>query len=168
MKCAFLFSKLLLIVSITALFVSCMTRKQKVERVSVIEQLLKGDRFTFIAQQANPLRADLIDPQLRNLNGNYQLKITKDSIKCYLPYFGVARQAPYGSNDNGISFVSTNFSYDKKALSNGAYEITIVPKNEEKARKLFLTISVGGYASLNVTSNNRDAISFTGTIEKNN
>ncbi len=144
---------------------SCATQKEKQARLTLVDSLIKADNFHFVAQRANPLRAGLISSRLQQLDGSYYLKISKDTISSYLPYFGVAQSAPYGSNENGIQFTTTDFNYSKKQTNKG-FEITIVPKTTDKASKMFLSITESGTATLNVNSNNRDAISFYGTIEK--
>lgn len=156
--------KITFLLSLCVLMASCLTQKEKEANKSQIIAMIKNNRFKFEAQQANPLRPNIISANLRQLNGYYGLSLSKDSLKCYLPYFGVARQAPYNSNDNGLDFISTDFSYDKVEKSDGSYEITIVPNDTDKANKLYFTISENGSATLNVTSNNRDPISFTGNI----
>ncbi|MEO5909294.1 MAG: DUF4251 domain-containing protein [Pelobium sp.] len=159
--------KITFLLILCILATSCLTQKEKETNRSQVNEMIKNNRFKFEAQQANPLRPDIISANLRNLNGNYSLSLSKDTLKCYLPYFGVARSAPYNSTDNGLNFTSTDFSYDKVEKSKGAYEITIIPNDTDKANKLYFTISENGSASLNVTSNNRDPISFTGNILKN-
>ncbi|OAQ42215.1 hypothetical protein A5893_03620 [Pedobacter psychrophilus] len=166
MKNLFSFKYLILIFISLTILSSCATQKEKQARITLIDSLIKNNDFKFVAQQANPLRGGLISQRLRQLDNSYFLKISKDSINCYLPYFGVAQQAPYGSTNNGIQFISTDFSYDKTVDSKGGYQITISPKNTDKARTLYLMIGQSGNATLNVNSNNRDAISFTGNIEK--
>ncbi len=157
--------KICFVIGICFLLSACATQKDKQARLSLIDSLVKSNSFKFVAQRANPLRGSLIDPRILQLNGSYYLKVSKDTLNCYLPYFGVAQQAPYGSSENGIQFITTNFNYDKKQTGK-SYEVTIVPKNNDKANKMFLNISESGTATLNVNSNNRDAISFNGTIEK--
>jgi hypothetical protein len=159
-------NQIFLFVLISMIFISCATQKEKDLRISMVDSLIKNNDFKFVAQQANPLRGGLISQRLTQLDGSYYLKISKDSINCYLPYFGVAQTAPYGSTDNGIQFISTVFTYDKASKEKGSYQITIIPKNTEKANRLFLSISESGMATLNVNSNYRDPISFTGNIEK--
>ena len=141
--------------------ISCLTQKEKEENKKLIVKIVKSNNFKFVAQQAIPLR---MSPQ--QLTSEYSLIISPDSINCYLPYFGVATQVPYGSTDMGIQFTTTKFSYDKNTKSDGSYEILIIPKETDKATKLFLQISENGFASLKVLSNNRDPITFDGSIEK--
>lgn len=158
-------TKAFFVLSFFAFASSCATQKEKHARVTLIDSLIKSNNFKFVAQQANPLRAGLVSQRLQRLDGSYYLKVAKDTVDCYLPYFGVAQSAPYGSTNNGIQFTSTNFKYEKTETEKG-FEIVIIPKETDKANKLFLSIAKGGNATLNVNSNTRDAISFSGSIEK--
>lgn len=159
--------KLSICLLISTTLVSCLSQKEKAANLNSVNQAITENKFRFVAQQANPLRAGLIiSPQLLQLDGTYSLKITPDSLISYLPYFGVAQQqVDYGARDSGLSFTSTDFRYTKKESKKGGYEITIEPNSKEKVRSMFLTISESGMATLNVVSNNRDAISFNGIIE---
>ncbi|MFC5282123.1 DUF4251 domain-containing protein [Pedobacter alpinus] len=160
-------NKIVLGFSICILFVSCLSQKEKAAYKKSVEQAITENRFRFIPQQVNPLRAGLIiSPQLLQLDGTYSLKVTPDSLISYLPYFGVAQQqVDYGGRDSGLSFTSTDFTYNKKDGKKGGYEITIQPKNSNNARTMYLSITESGTATLNINSNNRDAISFNGVIE---
>ena len=153
--------KIIFLALIYTSLISCLTQKEKEENKKVYAKMIKANHFKFIAQQAIPMRMPVFQ-----LTSDYSLSISKDTIDCYLPYFGVATMAPYGSTNNGIQFISTKFSYDKQSKKNGSYEITIIPKDTDKASKLYLTISETGYASLNVTSTFRDPITFNGIIVK--
>lgn len=156
--------KICFALSLCLLLAACATQKEKQARLTLIDSLVKTNNFKFVAQQANPLRGNIVSQRLLQLDGTYYLNVSKDTIVPYLPYFGVAQQAAFGSTDNGIQFTSTDFTYQKTVKDKG-YEITVIPKKTDKANKLFLSISKGGNATLNVNSNSRDAISFSGTIE---
>jgi lauroyl/myristoyl acyltransferase len=153
--------KIILACCLFPFFTSCLTQKEKEENRKLIVKIVMSNNFKFVAQQANPLRM-----MPRQLTSEYSLIVSPDSINCYLPYFGVATQVPYGSTDMGIQFITTKFSYDKKTKSDGSYEIVIIPIETDKVTKLYLQISENGFASLNVTSNYRDPITFIGSIEK--
>jgi Domain of unknown function (DUF4251) len=154
-------SKMLFLAFISTFLLSCLTQKEKEENKSQITKILKANNFKFIAQQALPMRMTAVQ-----LTSEYFLTVSPDSINCFLPYFGVATQAPYGGTNNAIEFITTDFTYAKKSNANGSFEITIIPKKTDKATKLFLSISADGYANLNVASNYRDPINFYGVIEK--
>ncbi|HTN18894.1 MAG TPA: DUF4251 domain-containing protein [Pelobium sp.] len=165
MKNSSSYCKILFVIGLSFLFGACATQKEKQARINLIDSLVKSDNFKFVAQQATPLRGNIVSQRLLQLDGSYYLKVNKDTLNAYLPYFGVAQQAPYGTTDNGIQFITTDFDYNKTKKTKG-FEITIVPKKTDKANRLFLTVSESGTATLHVNSNNRDAISFSGTIEK--
>lgn len=96
--------------------------------------------------------------------GYYSLKISKDTIESFLPYFGRAYTAPMSTDESGIKFKSTDFSYQVKEGKNN-WEVTIIPNDTPSKVKMFLDISKSGYGTLSVQDNNRQAISFYGIIE---
>lgn len=125
---------------------------------ALIRQKIEAKRFTFVAQTATPLRGRLIQ-----LTSQYDLKVTPDSLISFLPYYGRAYSAPYGSSDGGINFTSVKFDY-KNAWKKKKWEITIKPGDFNEINEMSLTVFPNGSASLRVQSNNRDAISFSGYI----
>lgn len=94
----------------------------------------------------------------------YQLKINKDSVEAYLPYYGRAYTATMNPDDSGIKFKSKKFSYKTTKKKKGGWTINIAPKDTKEVQNLTLSVSENGYAVLNVNSNNRQSISFNGTI----
>ena len=94
------------------------------------------------------------------------MRVWSDSINTYLPYFGRSYQASYGSTNGGINFTTTKFEYKLKEKSKGGWELTIRPSDAKDINQLIYSVSKNGYATLQVTSNNRQAISFYGVIEK--
>lgn len=154
---------------IFTLFTACLTKKEKAENLASINQAIAKNNFKFVPQQVMPQRASLIiSPRLLQLDGTYYLKFKSDSLISYLPFFGESQQAEYGSRDTGLDFTTTDFSVEKKEIKNGGVLLTIIPNNQNRVRKLFLTISDSGTANLSVLSNNRDGISYSGVIEANN
>lgn len=120
---------------------------------------LLNDRFIFKAQTANPARGGLI-----NLTPEYDLRISKDTIAAYLPYYGRA-YAPIDPNEDGIHFTSTSFKYKIKERKKGkGWEIEMEPLDVKEIQQMNLLVSPDGYAMLQVTSVNRQIISFNGYI----
>ena len=72
---------------------------------------------------------------------------------------------PYNSNDDGIKFTSTKFDYKIVEKKKGGWTITIVLNDVRRSQKLFLDVFTNGSATLQVTSNSRDAITFQGYIK---
>lgn len=155
----------LIFVLCSFLFSSCLSQKEQAAYQNSISKMLTNNHFIFIAQQVNPMRGNIVNPQLLQLDGSYSVKFSPDTLKCYLPYFGVAQQAPYGSTDNSLNFTSTHFSYSKITKSNGNYLITIKPFNTQYVNQLVFEISKNGATNLSVNSNLRDPISYTGELK---
>lgn len=122
--------------------------------------LIDTKNFIFRAETAIPQRGGT-----RYLTSEYDLRVSKDTVIAFLPYFGRAYTAPMDPTKGGIKFTSTDFEYTARQKKRG-WDITITPKDATDAdvRYLVLSISNKGYGSLRVICNNRDAISFSGYI----
>lgn len=125
-----------------------------------VKNMISAQQYVFRAQSVQPLSA-----ATRQLTSEYDVGITKEKVTSYLPYFGRAYSAPVNSSQGGIQFTSTSFEYTATDRKKGGWEISIKPKDAPEVQQLNLTISEDGYATLNVTSTNRQPISFTGVIE---
>jgi len=121
--------------------------------------LVNSGQYIFHADQAMPLRGGV-----RLLTTPYTVKISADSIISDLPYFGRAYGGIDILNQSDLSFVSTNFSYERSNSKNGRYEVIIKIRDNSESPTFSLSIGSDGFATLQVNSNNRDAISFTGNI----
>ena len=128
---------------------------------TTLKNLLSHKTFVFKAQSAWPLQGTVVQ-----LTPGYDMRVWSDSINTYLPYFGRSYQASYGSTNGGINFTTTKFEYKLKEKSKGGWELTIRPSDAKDINQLIYSVSKNGYATLQVTSNNRQAISFYGVIEK--
>ncbi|MFI5136803.1 MAG: DUF4251 domain-containing protein [Sphingobacteriales bacterium] len=142
------------------------TKKEKhAAHAAAIKKMVDSVNFVFEANTAIPQTGGT-----RQLTSEYDLKVVKDTIIAFLPYFGRAYLAPNpGETEGGIKFTSTNFIYQAKQKKNGSWDIFIKPKDNNisdwrDVQQLRLSISTDGYATLQVTSSNRDPISFYGTI----
>lgn len=126
---------------------------------AAIGSKLRAQQYTFVAQTATPLRGRFIQ-----LTSPYDLRVSMDSVIAALPYFGRAFSATPGSTGGGIDFTSTKFDY-KKEWRKKKWEITIAPHDNTDVNELFLTVFDNGKASLRVSSNNRQSITFDGYIK---
>lgn len=152
------FSTLFILLAITAGFGN--VRAQETS-AAVLKSLLATKTFVFKAQSAWPLQGTVVQ-----LSAGYDMKVLDDSINTYLPYFGRAYQAGYATSGGGISFTSNKFDYRLKEKNKGGWELVIKPLDVRDVTLLTYSVSTGGYATLQVTSNSRQAISFYGVIEK--
>ncbi len=133
---------------------------KKERQEATIKGLIDAQHYTFDAQTAIPLKL-----KIRHLANGYYLIVAKDRIEAYLPYFGQAYSAPIASaNSGGIEFKTSDFEYTVTPKKKGGWDIKILPKKAGDTRQLFLTVTTSGYASLQVTSTNRQFISFNGYI----
>lgn len=141
--------------------------QKKAAKAEAIKKMIDSANYVFEANYVIPLRGGS-----KQLTSDYDFKVSKDTITAFLPYYGQAYVAPVSDpNEGGIKFTTANYSYTTKARKNGGWEILIKPKDRNisdwrDVQSLMLTVSANGYASLQVLSSNRDAITFDGTIEK--
>ena len=126
-----------------------------------IKTAIEQQNYTFKATYVLPLRGGQ-----RYLTSDYDLRVVKDSVIAFLPYFGqVFMNAPLNPEDAGINFTSTRFEYTSEQTKKGGWSILITPKNDKYTTKMRLDIFTNGSATLYVNSNYRDPITFTGYIK---
>lgn len=150
-----------ILISTAATAQSTKEDKKKAKQEQLRTQI-DARQFTFNAQSATSTGG-----RTRQLTGSNTLIVHADSLDAYLPYFGRAYSATPGDTNGGINFNSTSFSYDAQDAKNGGWTVNIKPKDEKNASNMQLSISEDGYATLQVTSNNRQMISFYGQISGN-
>ena len=140
------------------------TATKKIEKLTSgdIKSMIDSSRFVFNAERVNPLRG-----RTRYLTSSYDVVVKKDSVESFLPYFGRAYQAPMDPSKGGIQFTSTNFSYIVNSGSkDDQWDVIIRPKDNNDMQEMRFNIFGNGSASLSVTSTHKDAISFTGHVER--
>jgi hypothetical protein len=150
------------ILLISFLFSACSSSKKTTRLNSVeIRNIIDSSRFVFIAERVTPLRGSS-----RYLTSRYDVIIKKDSVNCYLPFFGRAFQAPIDPTKGGIHFVSTDFTYNVNRENEDEWQIIMKPKDVSDVQQLLFNIFDNGNATLNVVNTHRDPISFSGHIER--
>ena len=135
-------------------------KQMRLEKEKEIRELIESGNFRFLARTANPMSGRSI-----NLTSNYDLKIYNDTIEAWLPFFGRAYSVDYVS-DGGIKFKEQAETTDKKFNSRKKiHEYTITVKTNKDKYNINLSVGLNGYGNLYVSSQNRQPISFYGTIE---
>ena len=137
--------------------------EKKALLADVVRKVVASDDYFFSPRYANSSGGSF------DVSTSYSLKISKDSIAVYLPYYGNAQTSGNDPGDGTINFVWTNFSYVVNTDKKGNYDIQIFPAKSslgkmKDAKSLTLNISLDGSASLTVISSNRYPISFDGSI----
>src|SRR5882757_4249881 len=141
-----------------ALFAASLAQAQKVK--PNLKASIDSQQYIFTAIRANPMRG-----ASKVLSGGYDLTVTKDKIIAFLPYFGVATQAPLDPAEGGIKFTSVSFAYKIVPRKKGGWDVSVDLKDVSNVTSLKLTFFDNGNATLDVNSNMRDPITFTGYIE---
>ncbi|WP_293787638.1 DUF4251 domain-containing protein [uncultured Pedobacter sp.] len=142
-------------------------------------KIVAGKNYTFVANTATPMANNDINRIMSmmpgsqagssiNLTGSqYDVRVTKDSIVAYLPYFGRSFSAPIDPTQGGIRFTSKNFTYKESKNKKGMYTIQIETKDVTRENYRFtLNVSTNGYASLTASSMNKQPIFFNGYLEE--
>jgi hypothetical protein len=123
------------------------------------KSLVESQNFAFKAQMALPLGG-----KSHILTSDYDLRVTKEKVISFLPYFGRAYEAPADPTKSALDFSSKDFSYTSVPGKKDGWTVTIKPKDHKEVQQMVLSISSEGYASLQVVSTNRQSISFNGVI----
>ncbi|WP_207425422.1 DUF4251 domain-containing protein [Pedobacter sp. SYSU D00535] len=130
--------------------------KAKIEQ---IKNLLKSKKFVFEARNVSPMRGGFVP-----LTSPYDVVVRDSSVRSFLPYFGRAFSAPMNPSEGPLQFTSEKFDYEMVEKKKGRHVITIEPKDVNQVRQMILSVTETGYATLSVSSNNRDPISFNGIV----
>jgi hypothetical protein len=157
----FIFIISLVLISFTALAQASKKEKKEAAYQKALE-LIESQQFEFTARRALPPKVRAID---LSTNSNF-LIVNKDKGKAQIPYFGRAFSGGYSSSDGGIRFDGTFESYDvqKNDKKNRA---TIKFKIRGEGDNYTCTLTIPGLqnVSLNVLSNNKQSINYTGFIQ---
>lgn len=151
-----------ILLAIAYIFAGCSSSKNTTEfEKTELKDIVGNKSFKFVAERTEPLR---LKP--RYLTSAYDVTVNNDSLICYLPYFGRAYQAPINPTEGGIQFTSTQFSYLAEPGRKDSWTVSIKPGDQRDVQQLYFTFFNNGTATLNVTLTQKDAISFSGRIEK--
>jgi hypothetical protein len=125
------------------------------------KQAIVSDQWTFVAQSAIPQGG-----RSRMLTTRYEMRVSKDTIIAYLPYFGRSFSgAGAMTNPNPLDFKSVDFSINREEKNKGGWRVTVKPKDINSIQSMLFELYENGSANLNVTLTDRTPISFVGTVE---
>jgi hypothetical protein len=153
-KISLLIALLLMISSCSALKVSS---EEKAAQEAALRSAIEKQEYKIEVNRMHPMKGGS-----RQLTSLYSLEIKGDTVVSYLPYFGEAYSIPYGGG-KGLNFTAKitayNFVFDNK----GKAVIDLETKNEEDRYSYHIDIFPNGSTNINVRSDNRQSIAFTGT-----
>ena len=125
------------------------------------KQAIVSDQWIFVAQSAIPQGG-----RSRMLTTRYEMRVSKDTIIAYLPYFGRSFSgAGAMTNPNPLDFKSVDFSINREEKNKGGWRVTVKPKDINAIQSMLFELYENGSANLNVTLTDRTPISFVGTVE---
>ncbi len=144
-------------------FQACGTTQSASEKEMLAKGLREGvmnSTFTFDATYAYPTgyRSVYLSPY-------YDVKVSPDTVRAYLPFYGRAYRAPMDPREGGFIFTSTDFQYrfvPGKREGNWIVEIDI--NDLERPVSFSFDIWENGSARLTVNDVNRQPISFQGDV----
>ncbi|MCF8363835.1 MAG: DUF4251 domain-containing protein [Prolixibacteraceae bacterium] len=135
-------------------------RQEKKEKIAArVDSMVTAKDYVFMARSAHPMSMPVV-----NLTSEYDLKVSGDSVFVYLPYYGRAYRVDYMSNEGGIKLDALHEEYSAKKDDDG-YEISFEAEGDSDTYTFNLSVFESGYASLHVSSYNRQSISFNGIIK---
>lgn len=147
------------VIFLCALACSVTAMAQSGDRTAAVKALVESGTYLFKPTTVLPIHG-----QVRQLTTDFDMTITPAKIVSNLPYYGRA-YTPVDPTKGGMNFTSKNFTYNIIPRKKGGWNIMIKPKDlEGDIEQLSFTISQDGYASLQVTFSNRDAISYNGSV----
>ena len=166
---------LLLISGFLLFFQSCASQASSDSKT--VSDLVASQEFTFYAQKANPTNYDVINvmnsmpnstaTRMLDLNGDYTIDVSKNSIEVVLPYFGRVFNPSYGSPDkNSYRFTSKDFTLNQTQNKKGKWILKIKPKDVSTVNEINMEIYQNGKAFVSIGSNDRQPITYNGYISK--
>ncbi|MBN8859785.1 MAG: DUF4251 domain-containing protein [Sphingobacteriales bacterium] len=133
---------------------------KKAKEVEVIQNAIDGKNYTFRAQSMVPMTGIT-----RQLNGVYDLTISDNEITSFLPYMGRIYMPLLDPMEGPLRFTSKDFTYSASEDRKKGWTISIKPKDVRSVREFTLNVQDNGNATLQVTGNDRQPVTFYGYIE---
>lgn len=144
-------------------FHACGTAKTAAEKEKLaadIRNAVEIPDFTFKATYAYPTGYKSI-----YLSPYYDVKVSADTVKAYLPYYGRAYRAPMNPSEGGYRFTSTDFEYRvEEGNRRGNWNVMVTMRDLDRSVTFNFDVWENGTARLNVNDTDRQSISFQGDI----
>ena len=129
------------------------------EQAAKVTKALKARDYKIAVNRMYPMKGSS-----RSVSYGYSVEVRNDSLISYLPYFGGAYNVPYGGG-KGLNFSERIGSYRESQKNKGERQIEINVTNEEDTYIYLIKVFSNGNSSIDVTSRQRDHISYSGELE---
>lgn len=128
--------------------------------MAMVKKWVDTKAFTFQATSMTPSKGGS-----RQLTGStYTVRVNGDTLICDLPYIGRVYNVSSVTGESGMNFTSYQFTYDSKAGKKNKWLLTIKTKDLKADRDLSFVFFDNGTATLNITSSDRQFISYQGRV----
>lgn len=138
------------------------TREERAQREArearMVDDNIQAGNFTIDIDRMYPVRGS------SQHVSNYSVSVKDGVLDSHLPYIGQAWRVPYGGG-HALNFKAPVGTYNVFRTQDGGYEIRILVKTDEDQHVYTLTIFNNGRTSLDVQSQNRERISFSGVMD---
>ena len=132
--------------------------RSETQQLQDFAAITESKNFIFYARVATPMNARNI-----NLTSEYNVRVSNDSVFSYLIYQGMSHSAVFGGTENPMIFNLPFSNYKTKKTKNG-YLVKLSIKNGTDHLNFSFHISESGSTNLNVSSINRQPMSYSGEI----
>ena len=142
---------------------ACATKQERAERLAqtrmgIMEALAKR-QLRIEVRSMNTMRYGS-----RIVTPDFFLELRGDTLRSYLPYLGVAHQAPMASPSEGLNFETVMKSYHQSNPKPDLARLEIEAKTKEDFFVYHIDVFYTGKAVISVRSQHRDPISFDGEV----
>lgn len=139
---------------------SAQSVSEKEQKATEIRNAIERAEYTFKATYAYPtgFRSQYLSPY-------YNVVVSPDTVKAYLPYYGRAYKAPVDPRDGGYRFTSTDFSYTIEQGNRSGNWLMIIKFNDLNRSVVFnFDLWENGTGRLSVIDVDKQGISYQGDI----
>lgn len=139
---------------------SSLTVAEKERLAMEVQEAVEQSSFRFDAAYAYPTGFQPV-----YLSPYYDVTVSPDTVKAYLPYYGRAYRAPMDPREGGFQFTSTDFTYRyAPGKKRGSWIAKITILDLDRPVTFSFDIWENGTSRLLVNDFNRQSISFQGDI----
>ena len=134
-------------------------RAEEARVAALVQERLDARQFEIIVDHMLPRRG-----ASQSITSHYFIRVDGTHFRSSLPYIGVAYSLPYGGG-KGLTFESEIEEYAENTSRHDRRTIVFTTDNEEDYFVYRLTVFNNGRADLEVSSRNREAISYRGFLD---
>ena len=150
---------LLLFITASLFVLNAQSKKERrAQKEKQVKELIESSSYRIDVSTAYPQRGRTIQ-----LYSPYSIEIRNDSVFSYLPYYGRAYSIPYGGGQ-GLIFNAPLDTYRIETEKNNATKISFTTRTQEDRFDFRIKVFTNGTASIDVSMQQRQSISFAGGL----